>query len=60
VEALVVIGTLGLAVATFALAWAAWRTLGVTQFSVRQSFRPVVVSDTTSRQVVYRGGVIRR
>lgn len=58
VEALVGIGTLALAIATFALAWVAWRTLGVTQFSVRQSFRPIVVSDTISRKVVYRGGVI--
>lgn len=58
VEALVGIGTLALAIATFTLAWVAWRTLGITQFSVRQSFRPVVVSDTISRQVVYRGGVI--
>lgn len=57
-EALVGGGTLGLAIATFALAWVAWRTLRVTQFSVRQSYRPVVVPDTTSRQVVYRGGVI--
>ena len=30
----------------------------MTQFSVQQSYRPVVVSDTISRQVVYRGGVI--
>ncbi|MGA9284037.1 MAG: hypothetical protein WBV85_01205 [Solirubrobacteraceae bacterium] len=57
-EALVGIGTLALAIATFALAWVARRTLGVTQFSVRQSFRPIVVSDTISRKVVYRGGVI--
>ncbi len=57
-EVLVGIGTLALAIATFALAWVAWQTLGVTQFSVQQSFRPIVVSDTISPKVVYRGGVI--
>ncbi len=53
-----VLARLALAVATFVLAGIAWRTLRVTQFIVRQSYRPVVVSDTTSQQVVYRGGVI--
>ncbi len=58
VEAIVGLGTLGLAVATFVLAGVAWRTLDVTRFSIQQSYRPVIVSDTTSRQVVFRGGII--
>jgi hypothetical protein len=52
------IGTLALALATFALAWVAWRSLRLTRVSVEQSHRPVVVPATSASEVVSRIGRI--
>ena len=50
------VGTLALAVATFALAVIAWRTMKLTRVSVERSHRPVVVPATSSSEVVSRLG----
>lgn len=57
-DTVVGIGTLALALATFALAWVAWRSLRLTRVSVEQSHRPVVVPATSTSEVVSRVGRI--
>jgi hypothetical protein len=52
------IGTLALAVATFALAWFARQSAALTRVSVERSHRPVVVPATSSSKVVSRVGQI--
>lgn len=58
IDIIVGIGTLALALATFALAWVAWQSLRLTRVSVEQSHRPVVVPATSSDNVVSRVGRI--
>ncbi len=58
-SAVVGIGTLALAIATFVLAWIAWRTMRLTRVSVERSHRPVVVPATSSNEVTSRLGRIR-
>jgi hypothetical protein len=57
-NAFVGIGTLALALATFVLAWIAWRSMRLTRVSVERSHRPVVVPAASSNEVVSRLGRI--
>jgi hypothetical protein len=52
------VASLAASLVAFGSLWVSMRTLRITELSVRQSVRPVLVPDTTSMNVVYRGGRI--
>jgi hypothetical protein len=56
VETLVGIGTLALAVATFALAWVAWQALSVQRTETVRGHRPVLVPASDRGDVYFRNG----
>jgi hypothetical protein len=57
-DAVVGVGTILLALATFGLAWVAWRTLELQRTQTERAYRPVIVPAASTREVQFRGGTV--